>query len=78
MSLSEAKSRSSVPVQMTLLRDTAAGEYRAPDHSAGDAWPGTQTPMRQLSLFETPAWRRLPSPPVARSSAAAVDAKLAR
>ena len=59
---------------MTLLCDTAAGPYRAPDHSAGDAWPGAQTPMRQLSLFETPAWSRPRSPSVARSSAASVDA----
>ena len=68
-----------VPVQMTLLlRDKAAGEYGTPDHIAGNAWPGTQTPMRQLLLFETPAWRRSHRTPVARSSAASVDAKLAR
>ena len=30
----------------------AVANYVAPDHSAGEQWPGTQRPTRQLSLFE--------------------------
>ena len=36
--------------QMTLGVHAAADEYTAPNHAAGEAWPGRQRPTQQLSL----------------------------
>ena len=38
-------------VQRAIVPGEEAGEYSEPDLSAGDAWPGRQTPTRQLTLF---------------------------